>query len=173
MIIYLVGMPGVGKSFWAKKLRKYYNCESTDLDLFIEIKTQLRIAELFKIGESHFRTIETSALKQISENVSDQKLHIIATGGGAPCFNDNMDYMLKNGIVVYLKASPEFINSRLQQSNIVRPLIQNVATINRVNYVRELLSKREFFYNQSHLVLDALSLRMPTFVHQLEQIKII
>lgn len=172
MNVFLVGMPGVGKSFWLKKLKGKYNCATTDLDLFIEIKTQLRVAQLFEKGEAFFREEEARALRQCVEKGSDQPLHIISTGGGTPCFHDNMQYMLDNGLVIYLMASPEFIKSRLEQAKVVRPLVQNIAEQDRLAYLQDLLVRRAPYYAQSHLSVDALTLRMSNFAEFFEQHKI-
>lgn len=172
MNVFLVGMPGVGKSFWLKKLKGKYNCATTDLDLFIEIKTRSRIAELFEKGEAFFREEEARSLRQCVEQGADQPLHIISTGGGTPCFHDNMQYMLENGLVIYLKASPEFIKSRLEQARVVRPLIRNVAAEDRLAYLQELLGRREPYYAQSHISLDALTLRISKFAEFFEPHKI-
>ncbi|MBL7706268.1 MAG: shikimate kinase [Taibaiella sp.] len=172
MNVFLVGMPGVGKSFWLKKLRAKYDCTTTDLDLFIEIKTQSRIVQLFEKGEANFREEEARALRQCVEKGSGQSLHIISTGGGTPCFHDNMQYMLENGLVIYLKARPEFIKSRLEQARVVRPLIQNVAEKDRLAYLQELLQQREPYYTQSHLSLDAVTLRISNFAEFFERYKI-
>lgn len=172
MNVFLVGMPGVGKSFWLKKLRAKYDCATTDLDLFIEIRTQSRIAQLFEKGEVYFREEEARALRQCVEKGAGQSLHIISTGGGTPCFHDNMQYMRDNGLVIYLKAKPEFIKSRLEQAKVVRPLIQNVAAEDRLAYLQELLQRREPYYAQSHLSLDAVTLRISNFAEFFERYKI-
>lgn len=172
MNVFLVGMPGVGKSFWLKKLKGKYDCATTDLDLFIEIKTRSRIAELFEKGEAFFREEEARSLRQCVELGTDQPLHIISTGGGTPCFHDNMQYMLENGLVIYLKASPEFIKSRLEQARVVRPLIQHVAAEDRLAYLQDLLARREPYYAQSHISLDALTLRISNFAEFFEPHKI-
>lgn len=172
MNVFLVGMPGVGKSFWLKKLRAKYDCMATDLDLFLEIRTRSRIAQLFEKGEPYFREEEARALRQCVEKGADKSLHIISTGGGTPCFHDNMRYMLDNGLVIYLKASPEFIKSRLEQAKVVRPLIQNVAAEARLAYLEELLQRRAPYYIQSHLSLDAVTARISNFAEFFEQHKI-
>lgn len=173
MTIFLVGMPGVGKSFWLKKLKQKYKCVATDLDLYIEIKEQMRVAEIFASkGENYFREREVQALKSATEQYKNEALHIISTGGGTPCFYQNMDFMLQHGLVIYLHAKPEFIKSRLEQAKVQRPLIQNVAEKERLAYLNALLEKRQSFYERAHLKVDAISVRMPTFAEFFLQHKI-
>lgn len=164
MIVFLVGMPGVGKSFWLKKLKHHFQCSGTDLDLYIEIKSQARISELFQQGEAHFRQIEAKALRAVVSAYSDAKLHIISTGGGTPCFEKNMAYMKSVGPVVYLKASASFIKCRLEQAKVIRPLIKNVHKEERLEYLTALLEKRSFYYEQSDFILEAITARLNNFV---------
>lgn len=173
MTIFLIGMPGVGKSYWLKKLRQKYQCVATDLDLFIEIREQQRVAEIFATkGEAYFREREAQALRSVTDLHSDKDLHIISTGGGTPCSYDNTDFMLENGLMIYLKAKPEFIKSRLEQAKVVRPLIEKVPESERLVFLSELLQKRRPFYERAHLSVDALSARLPIFAAFLEQYKI-
>ncbi len=173
MTIFLVGMPGVGKSYWLKKLKQKYQCAATDLDLFIEIREQQRVAEIFaNKGETYFRTREADALRLSTEQYEAENLHIISTGGGTPCFHENADFMLQNGLMIYLKAKPEFIKSRLEQAKVQRPLIENVPETERLAFLSTMLEKRQFFYEKAHLTVDALSVRMPTFAAFFEQHKI-
>lgn len=173
MTVFLVGMPGVGKSYWLKKLKQKYQCAATDLDLFIEIREQQRVAEIFaRKGEEHFRRIEAHALRLATELHREKKLHIISTGGGTPCFHDNTDFMLENGSMIYLKAKPEFIKSRLEQAKVIRPMIEKIPKSERLTFLTELLQERRSFYERSHLSVEALTVRMPTFAAFLEQYKI-
>ena len=165
-------MPGVGKSYWLKKLKNYYGCGGTDLDLFIEIKHQARISELFEHGEGSFRQKEASALRTLISSKENEQLHLISTGGGTPCFYENMPLMLQTGITVYLEAQPSFIKSRLEQAKIARPLIEKVAEENRLEFITELLEERAPFYKQSQLTVNAIQVDLSTFATNLEKFKI-
>ncbi len=112
MHVYLIGMPGAGKSTVGKALAAKLNRPFLDLDAEIEKMAGQTIPEIFeKLGEVYFRNLETKALIEISS--SEEKL-IIATGGGTPCFADNLQFMQLKGKVLYLKASPEMLTERLQ-----------------------------------------------------------
>ena len=99
MKVFLVGFMGSGKTTIGKKLANYLKCDFIDLDKLIEAKVGMSIVEYFELyGESAFSDLEREVLQKTDfpENV------IIATGGGAPCFGDNMSWMNENGLVAYL-----------------------------------------------------------------------
>lgn len=172
MNIFLVGMPGVGKSFWLKKLKQRYQCLGTDLDLYIEIKEGARIAEIFEKGETYFREKEAYVLRKVANDAINDSLHIISTGGGTPCHLENMDFMLQNGKVIFLEANAEFIKSRLEQAKVIRPMIEKVPSDQRLDYIKQTLEQREFFYKQSHYVIDAVRARMINFEAIFESLNI-
>lgn len=118
MNLYLIGLPGVGKSTIGKEVAKQLNYEFIDLDLFIEQQATLFVDEIFALyGEPYFRALETNALKKFA----DKKNYVIACGGGIIKNLENRNFM--NGICVYLTASFEDIERRLAESPIVRPLL--------------------------------------------------
>jgi shikimate kinase len=122
MRIYLIGLPGCGKSTLGKKLAQKLNYNFIDMDQDIEIKACMFIDEIFELyGEKYFRALEKNTLMdyQNLDNV------IISTGGGI--VNDLSNKKLFDGTCVYLKADLESIKKRLEDSNIVRPLLQKMS----------------------------------------------
>lgn len=122
MKIYLIGLPGCGKSTLGKKLAQKLNYNFIDMDQDIEIKACMFIDEIFEIyGEKYFRALEKNTLKEYQDldNV------IISTGGGI--VNDLSNKKLFDGKCVYLKSDLESIKKRLEESNIVRPLLQKMS----------------------------------------------
>ena len=120
--VFLVGYMGVGKTTIGKILSKELDVEFIDLDKYIENRYRKTIQEIFsEKGEDKFRIIEREMLREVStfQNV------LISTGGGTPCFFDNMEVMNRRGITVYVKASVEQLVSRLVASKNVRPIIRN------------------------------------------------
>ncbi|WP_038028640.1 shikimate kinase [Thermonema rossianum] len=151
MVVYLIGMPGAGKTTcgmaWARSMGyKFY-----DMDVFIEALHGQSIPALFEAsGEAQFREIERQVLHQISQGAN----RIIATGGGTPCFFDNMAFMKKNGLVVFLDCPLESIIQRLWHGRAQRPLLKECDTEERLRrFVIELYEKRRPFYEQAHLRL--------------------
>lgn len=115
--IYLIGFMGSGKTSVAKALREKLSVESVDTDEKIELAAEKTIPEIFKIeGENRFRDYETKVLKRLSNrNI------IVATGGGIIERTENVTWMKRNGIVIYLHTSWEEIADRLTNDE-TRPL---------------------------------------------------
>ena len=152
MKIFLVGFMGSGKTTIGKKLANYLKSEFVDLDKLIEVKAGMSIVDYFEIhGEIAFRELEKDVLQKayFAENA------IIATGGGAACFDDNMAWMNENGHVVYLSLPPKALAVRLENSKADRPLIRNLKGDELVQFISDKLEEREPFYNQSKFVVSA------------------
>jgi shikimate kinase len=152
MKVFLIGFMGSGKTTIGKKLASYLKYEFVDLDKLIEFKAGMSIVNYFEMhGESAFRQLERDTLQktEFPENV------IIATGGGAPCFGDNMEWMNKNGLVAYLSLSPKALASRLEHSKTDRPLIRHLKGDELINFISSKLQEREVFYNHAKYVVSA------------------
>ena len=92
---------GCGKSFLSKKLSKVLTIDYFDLDNLVELKEKQKIIEIFKKkGESYFRKIENLELYNL---IHKNNKSVVATGGGTPCFLNNMKLMNNSGITIYLK----------------------------------------------------------------------
>lgn len=120
MKIYLIGMPGSGKSSVGKALAKKLQYHFIDLDAYIEQTNLMFIDDIFKdYGETKFRELESKALSEISQdNV------VIATGGGIVTKKSNKDLM--EGVIIYLNTDLDIIKERLEKSY-QRPLLLNVS----------------------------------------------
>ncbi|MCF8451773.1 MAG: shikimate kinase [Pedobacter sp.] len=152
MKVFLIGFMGSGKTTIGKKLANYLKYEFIDLDKLIESKAGMSIVNYFELhGEGAFRELERDILQksEFPENV------IIATGGGAPCFGDNMEWMNKNGLVAYLSLSPKALASRLEHSKTDRPLIRHLKGDELIDFISTKLQEREVFYNQAKYVVSA------------------
>ena len=123
-----------------------------DLDEVIEINEGKSIAAIFeKDGEEFFRRIETQALQSFSQKNNC----IVACGGGAACFNNNIDWMNTNGATVYIEASPQYILSRVKEEKSKRPLINKLNEAELIFFIEQKLKERIPFYNQAKLTLQA------------------
>lgn len=152
MKVFLIGFMGSGKTTIGKKLANYLKYDFVDLDKFIEARAGMSILDYFAAhGEHAFREMEREVLQNTvyAENV------IIATGGGAPCYSDNMEWMNNNGRVAYLSLPPKALANRLENSTADRPLIKHLKGDELVNFITEKLNEREIFYNQSKFVVSA------------------
>ena len=142
---------GAGKTTLGKVLARELNLEFIDLDWYIENRFHQSISQLFAArGEEGFRTIERNMLHEVAEfeNV------VISSGGGTPCFFDNMEYMNRQGVTVYLKASPETLRTHLRMGKQRRPLVAEKNDEELDLFIRESLDKREPYYNQASLIFD-------------------
>lgn len=117
--IYLIGMPGCGKSSLMSDVKKRLSVASLDLDSYIEEKNGKTISEIFEDGEIAFRLLETKALKEVSK--LDNLL--VATGGGIVTAEENIEIMKKSGKIIFIDASPDFIISNCSLSD--RPLLKD------------------------------------------------
>jgi shikimate kinase len=147
--IFLIGYMGAGKTTAGKELAKVLEFEFIDLDHFIQARYQKTVSRLFHdVGESEFRKIESNALKEVGEfeNV------VISTGGGTPCFFDNMEYMNQTGITVYLNATPEALAERLNTCKEKRPLIKDKNEEELFDFIVENLEKRNLYYTQAQII---------------------
>jgi shikimate kinase len=109
MKIFLIGLPGSGKTTVGKDLARKLSVPFLDLDAEIETREKQQIQQLFKTqGESYFRKIESMVLKEWCTSTRD---FVMATGGGTPCFFDNMDQINKSGESIFLDVpTKEFAN---------------------------------------------------------------
>jgi shikimate kinase len=145
--IFLIGLMGAGKSYWAKKMSKWIKSAGYDLDALIEMNEEKTIAEIFaEDGEEYFRKTETKLLKWFKE----KKKYVLATGGGAPCFNENIHWMKKEGIVIWLDESVEVLVQRLITEKEHRPLIAKLNEQQIAAFLEEQLVNRFSFYQQAN-----------------------
>ena len=154
MNVYLIGMPGAGKSTVGKVLAHKLGRNFVDLDIAIEKMAGLSIPEIFeKHGETYFRQLESEALKTVS--FSTEKL-VVATGGGTPCFFDNLAFMQTQGLVLYLKVSPETLAERLLALTLnSRPLLKEKSKSQLLMYLNQTLVARSPFYEKAGIILEA------------------
>ena len=151
MNLYLVGYMGTGKTTVGKLLAKKLNRSFTDVDTYIENRYHQTIAAIFEEkGEACFREIERRTLMEISgfEN------SVVSTGGGLPCFFDNMDLMNQIGITIYLKASVNDLLNRLNFNKLKRPLIKGKSLEELRDFIEMNLEKRESFYNRAKFIFN-------------------
>jgi shikimate kinase len=152
-VIYICGFMGCGKTTEGKKIANEIGFNFIDLDEYIVNKFNKSIVDLFKdVGEEEFRNIETIALKECTNNNSEI---LIATGGGTPCFNNNLEFMKCNGYLIYLKLNEQELLKRLSNAKTNRPLIKDKNNEEMLLYIENLLKVREVFYNQADIIVDA------------------
>lgn len=152
--VFLVGFMGAGKTTYGRVLAEQLNRPFIDLDEYIEKKTKRSINDIFSIdGEQVFREIETKFLKQLIDQ--SKEASVVSTGGGTPCFNNNMEAMKRAGKVIYLQASAQKIKENLEKSfkmGQIRPLISAKNDEISLRKIFFLLNQRVHYYEQSHVI---------------------
>lgn len=152
--VFLIGFMGSGKTTWGKKLANALDVPFVDLDHEIVDYIGMSIPEYFALyGEDQFRKIE----KEVLHN-QQNKAGIISTGGGTPCFYDNMDWLLNNGTVLYLKHSPKSLWNRLSQSDVLkRPTLKGLIGNDLLKFIETKLEERNPFYERAHVLVDQIN----------------
>ncbi len=149
--IFLVGFMGCGKSTIGKHIAKDLGWNFIDMDNYFEQKHNCTISDFFaQHGEDEFRRAENGVLKELSTMCNT----VIATGGGAPCFFDNMDIMRKAGLTIYINVDPTDLAKRLRNAKSNRPLIAQKTDDELLNYITTKVAEREPYYSKAHIVVD-------------------
>ena len=155
---------GSGKSKTAEALSKLLKYQSFDLDVLISQQVGKSISTIFaESGEDYFRLLEKEALHKTAEVSSS----VIATGGGTPCFFDNMDWMNQHGITIYLQANAGLLFHRLSASKQGRPLIENLGDIELMEQISGHLAVRSKYYTQSMITMNAVSLNVKILAEEI------
>ncbi len=151
-IIFLIGFMGSGKTTFGQQLSQALDYAFIDMDAYIEKRAKMTVPQIFSTkGEAYFRRLETEAIEELKK----QNQCVVATGGGAPCFNDNLKRMNNIGRTVYLQLSPEKLAHRLSLDSAERPVLEGKSGKDLLQHVTQKLKEREPFYRQAHDVIDA------------------
>lgn len=166
-LLFICGMPGSGKSSFGKRLANKLGWSFLDLDERIT-ETSGRSPQklIISSGEVEFRRIESEILRSIA----GKDKHVIACGGGTPCFHDNLIWMEKQGIVAYLELPLKTIHQRILQSEGFkkRPLLGNSPGLVFENLSRT-WSVRESYYSQIDWKINGLDLKFPAIIEEFQK----
>lgn len=144
--IFLIGMMGSGKTYWAEKLKKKLKIPAYDLDSLVEMMEEKTVAEIFEEnGEEYFRQAEAKMLRLFAE----KKQFILSCGGGTACYNDNMQWMNNEGITIWINEPIKTLTQRLLRGKSHRPLIKDLDEVGLKDFLERKLEQREVFYNQA------------------------
>jgi shikimate kinase len=149
--IFLIGFMGSGKTRWGQLLADQLDLPFLDLDEYVQTITGKSITDLFNLGgEKSFRLVESDALRHLGAMPDT----VVATGGGTPCFFDNMNWMNENGTTVFLQTPPALILERLWPERAGRPLLAGLNETEFAEFIHKKLEERLPFYLQSSIVIE-------------------
>lgn len=148
MKVFLLGLPGSGKTTLGKKLANALHLPFVDLDKEIERTEGKPISEIFgEKKEDYFRKLESSILKLWCAKPDD---FVMATGGGAPCFFDNIDVINRSGRSIFLDVPASEIVRRMSRAGVEkRPLLAASGIDGLKDHIEFLRSNRIGFYKQA------------------------
>ena len=151
MRIYLLGFMGSGKSTLGQRIASTFHVPFFDTDNVVEAQSGMTIAEIFAgYGEEYFRHLEADVLRQTTFYTK----FIISTGGGLPCFENNMDWMKENGITIYLHWPEDILREHLLEIRESRPLLARLNDREANGKITDLMTQRKPFYEQSAITIE-------------------
>jgi shikimate kinase len=152
MRIFLIGFMGSGKTHWGKQLSETLSIPFFDLDEVIIAEEKRTIADIFtESGEEYFRVKE----KEVLENLVDDNISvIISCGGGTPCFFNNIEFMKKYGLVVWLNTHIDVLGNRLLKQRSHRPVLSGISDEELRAYIIKKMNERRMYYEQADLIID-------------------
>jgi shikimate kinase len=164
--IFLIGFMGVGKSHWGRLLADQLSYDFIDLDDSVSAAAGGHtITQIFEQdGEDFFRQIESQSLEK---HISNENHFVMACGGGAPCFLNNMDRMKRAGKVIWLKAGVDELLPRLMREKEKRPLISQLNEETLQAYILKKLGDRQLFYQEAHQSIQESSLSADNLIKTL------
>ena len=153
--IYLVGYMGAGKTTAGRLLAEKLGWHFVDLDeAFKEIHGYTTAEYIRTFGIEDFRKKEKYVVEDIADAAPVEK-GIYATGGGYPCWEDNMDCLRELGTSIYIRWKPEHLAKRLALTDLSeRPVLQGRTEKELLSFIAPQLEAREPFYSRAHHILD-------------------
>ena len=152
MKIFLIGFMGSGKTHWGRLLGSTLNLPFFDLDEQIVSHEGKTIAEIFaENGEEYFRELEKNTLHLLTESHDS---FVMASGGGTPCYFNNIEYMKDTGTVVWINTATDELHKRLLGEKEKRPLIKDLSDDQLRGFILKKYADRRIYYQQADITVD-------------------
>ena len=165
MKIFFIGFMGTGKTHSGRLLSEKLGIPFFDLDEEIVSHDGKSINEIFATeGEEYFRLLEKDVLHIITEY---NESFVMACGGGTPCYYNNIDYMNKEGLSIWLNTTFETLYKRLLKEKDKRPLIRDLTSDQLRGYIAKKFSDRKIFYEQASIIIDEESAELDKIVDKI------
>ncbi len=150
-VIFLVGFMGAGKSSVGKFLSVLLGFDFIDSDSFIEKNEGLSIDAIVKMHSwDYFREREAEWVDKLDPSST----YVCATGGGLPCFHDNLDKMLQMGTVIYLECSNDVLFERISNQNANRPLLSALSGDELKEFIAATIADRVPYYSRANMTIN-------------------
>lgn len=175
MKVFLLGLPGSGKTTLGRRLAAMLQLPFVDLDKEIEKNEGKQIREIFaERKEDYFRKLESAELKKWCSRTED---FVMATGGGAPCFFDNLDVINRSGKSIFLDVPASEIVRRMsmglpagRQGPIEkRPLLAAGGKEGLKDSIEFLRTNRMSYYKQASITLTGTTISAQEMVDGLKK----
>lgn len=154
-------MMGSGKTTLGKSLAEEMGIPFVDLDEAVVTHIGQTIPQVFELrGEDEFRKIESLILQQFCLS---QDSFVMATGGGTPCFGDNLETMMHAGRTIFLDVPVQTLATRLATNKSGRPLISNLGTGELLSYLEKLRDTRLEWYTGAAFTLSGENIGISAF----------
>ena len=165
MKIFLIGFMGSGKTHWGRLLSQKLSIPFFDLDEQVAEHKGKSIPEIFDSeGEEQFRLSEKDVLHLVTESHDS---FVMACGGGAPCFFNNIDYMNRSGTTVWINTPLATLFERLVKEKEKRPLIKVLSGEQLRNFISKKFADRKIYYEQADLVIDEEPLQLDELIEKI------
>jgi shikimate kinase len=165
MRIFFVGFMGCGKTHWGKIVAQKLGLPFFDLDTKIEEDAGKPISKIFEEeGEEQFRLLEKDVLYLLTES---HESFVMATGGGTPCYYNNIDYMRKMGTTVWINCSVDCLHSRLIRERAHRPLISDLDEKGLRSFIVKKFGDRKIFYQQAAIILNEDDVQLDPLINRI------
>ena len=162
--IYLVGYMGAGKTTAARRIANRLGWEVADTDALFEEKYRISVDDFFKkYDEQLYRKLESEILK----NTESLDNTVVSTGGGTACYFDNMEWMNRHGLTVFMRISPEAAVDRVIHSRHKRPLASGKSEAELMEYVRWHYASRLPYYEQAQLTVKSENFNIEDLVEKI------
>ena len=158
---------GCGKTHWGRELSRKLAIPFFDLDEKIEESEGKPVTKIFEEeGEEYFRLLEKDVLHLITES---HDTFVMACGGGTPCFYNNIDFLKKQGTVVWINCSIDCLHKRLSKEKGQRPLLKDITDAGLKAYIIKKFSNRKIFYQQAQVIINEDELNLDQLVSRIFQ----
>jgi shikimate kinase len=165
MRVFLIGFMGSGKTHWARLLSQKLNIPFFDLDEQVVSQESKPINEIFaEKGEEYFRQLEKETLHIITES---HESFVMATGGGTPCYFNNIEYMNQSGTTVWINTPLDTLYTRLIKQRSARPLLKDLADDQVKGFIIKKFSDRKIYYEQADVVVDEEPVQLDSLIEKI------